>query len=164
VGFRMSPGECDPHRSEGSPARPRFTVACLVVALAFTAACGQAEPTRTAGGSLTAPANYGGQHVGGTATGDTEAGAAFARWVLEQDPRRDYITDAVVRGEQNLGVKVRPSVTKGDLQRLMVSLAEGMGKTFPGRPVQVTAFYQSGDKLAQALFDPATGRVDVEFV
>jgi len=104
---------------------------------------------------------YGGGHVGGTATGDTQAGAAFARWVLEQDPQREYITDAVVRGENTLGIKVNPTITKGELQQLLPSLAEGMARTFPGKAITVNAFYQTGDKLAEAHYDPRSGRVDI---
>jgi hypothetical protein len=108
---------------------------------------------------LNGPQTYGGRYAGGVATGDTEAGAAFARWVLEQDPQRRYMTGAVVKGEQTLGVKVQPTVTKGELQELMVSLTEGMARTFPSRPIKVIAFYQSGEKLAEADFDPRTGRI-----
>jgi hypothetical protein len=108
---------------------------------------------------LNGPQTYGGRYAGGVATGDTEAGAAFARWVLEQDPQRRYMTGAVVKGEQTLGVKVQPTVTKGELQELMVSLTEGMARTFPNRPIKVIAFYQSGEKLAEADFDPRTGRI-----
>jgi hypothetical protein len=108
----------------------------------------------------TAPGRYGGSYAGGSATGDTEAGAEFARWVLQQDPQHQYITDAVVRNGDTLGVKVQPNVTKRDLQQLLSSLAEGMANTFPGKPVRVIAYYQSGDKLAEADRDPRTGRVD----
>ena len=112
---------------------------------------------------LTALQRYGGQHVGGTATGDTRDGAAFARWVLEQDPQRRYITDAVVRNDQVLGVKVQPTITKGELRDLLTALAEGMARTFPGKPLVVNAFYQSGDQLAEAVYNPRTGLVDVRF-
>jgi len=107
---------------------------------------------------------YGGAYLGGTATGDTQQGGNFARWVLEQDPRRQYLTDAVVRGDQMLGVKVQPNVTKGDIQKLLMSLTQGMAKEFPNRNVSVIAFYQSGDKLAETSYDPNTGRIAVRFV
>ena len=116
------------------------------------------------GGGFGSHQRYGGQHIGGTASGDTEAGAAFARWVLEQDPQRQYYTDAVVRNEQSLGIKVQPTVSKGDVQRLLVALTEGMARTFPGKPLQVIAFFQSGDKLAEANYDPRRNDVDVRFV
>jgi hypothetical protein len=138
----------------------------LAAVLILGAGCSSASssPARTAPrGNLTERAQYGGAYVGGTATGDTEAGAAFARWVLEQDPQRQYITDAVVRDEQALGVKVQPNITRGELQNLLTALTEGMARTFPGRPLQVTAFYQSGDRLAEAEYDPRSGRVDVRF-
>ena len=111
---------------------------------------------------VTAPGRYGGAYAAGHASGDTEAGAAFARWVLDQDPRHEMITDAVVRNEATLGVKVQPRMTKGDLQQLLVALTEGMARTFPGRPLKVLAFYQSGDKLAEADYDPRTNRVQVQ--
>ncbi len=112
---------------------------------------------------MTAPGRYGGADAARHASGDTEAGAAFARWVLDQDPRHEMLTDAVVRNEATLGVKVQPRMTKGDLQQLLVALTEGMARTFPGRPLKVLAFYQSGDKLAEADYDPRTNRVDVQF-
>ena len=82
--------------------------------------------------------------------------------MLEQDPQRRYITDAVVRNDQVLGVKVQPTITKGELRELLAALAEGMARTFPGRPLVVNAFHQSGDKLAEAVYDPRTGRVDFQ--
>jgi hypothetical protein len=133
--------------------RTTILLACCLV-LAGTA-CG---PDSTVN-ELQGPQTYGGRYAGGTATGDTEAGAAFARWVVEQDPQRRYITGAVVRGEETLGVKVQPNITKGDLRDLLVSLTQGMARTFPGRPIRVIAFYQSGDKLAEATFDPRNGQI-----
>lgn len=110
---------------------------------------------------LTGPQTYGGRYAGGTATGDTDAGTSFARWVVDQDPEHRYLTGAVVRGEQTLGVKVQPTVTKGELRDLLVSLTQGMARTFPDRPIKVIAFYQSGDKLAEANYDPRTGQVSL---
>ena len=138
----------------------RDVLAMLAVAL-LGVSCGRGGATSTR--DLTTPQQYGGSYVGGTATGDTEKGAAFARWVLEQDPQRQYITDAIVRGEQDLGVKVQPTVTKGDLQQLLTALAQGMARTFPGKSLRVIAFYQSGDRLAEAAYDPRTTRIDVRF-
>jgi len=117
---------------------------------------------RGSGTDVVSRQRYGGDHGGGVATGDTEHGAAFARWVLDQDPRRQYITDAVVRGNTHLGVKVQPNITRGDLNRLLESLAQGMAREFPGQEIQVTAFYQSGDRLAEAHFDPRSRQVYVE--
>ncbi|HEV2122063.1 MAG TPA: hypothetical protein VGW38_04710 [Chloroflexota bacterium] len=137
--------------------------------LGSSVACGR-TPVQTTGGAAApgdtaaiAPQQYGGRYLGGAATGDTQAGASFAQWVLEQDPRRQYYTEAVVRGEQTLGVKVQPTVSKADVQQLLTALAQGMAKTFPGKQLQVIAFYQSGDKLAEAEYSPRTGRVDVRF-
>jgi hypothetical protein len=39
-----------------------------------------------------------------------------------------------------------------------------MARTFPGKPLTVIAFYQSGDKLAESRYDPRTGRAEVQFV
>src|SRR4051812_44196266 len=107
---------------------------------------------------------YGGAYQQSTATGDTEAGAQFAKWVIDQDPQRQYFTDAVVRGDQSLGVKVQPNITRADLQQLLQALTEGMARTFPGRPLEVIAYYHSGDKLAESLYDPRTGQANVQFV
>lgn len=125
--------------------------------LPFGSACGQ----DAAVSELNGPQTYGGRYAGGTATGDTEAGAAFARWVVDQDPQHRYLTGAVVREEQTLGVKVQPNVTKGELRDLLVSLTQGMARTFPDRPIKVIAFYQSGDKLAEANYDPRTGQISL---
>jgi hypothetical protein len=144
----------------------RWALSALALMIVLATACSSGGADAYSGASrgndyseALAPQQYGGSHVGGTATGDTEAGAAFARWVLEQDPQREYITDAVVRNEQNLGVKVQPNITKGDLRQLLEALAQGMTRTFPSKPITVTAFYQSGDKLAEAHADPRTGEI-----
>ncbi len=100
----------------------------------------------------------------GTAAGDTQASAAFARWVMDQDPQQKLITAAVVRNDNNLSVKVNPTATKNDVQNLMVSLAKGMAKTFPGKPVTVDGYYQSGDKLATATYDPLNSQVSVQWL
>ena len=139
------------------PARQAAMLAACVLMLLAGPACGQDGAVT----ELTGPQTYGGRYAGGTATGSTDEGAAFARWVMDQDPQHRYLTGAVVRGNQTLGVKVQPTITKGELHDLLVSLAQGMARTFPGQPVKVIAFYQSGDKLAEADFDPGTGRVSV---
>ena len=109
------------------------------------------------------PAQYGGAYNKGMATGDTQEGAKFAQWVLDQDPERRYITDAVVRNNQTLGVKVNPQVTKNDVQQLLTALTQGMARTFPGQALTVDAFYQSGAKLAEAKFNPQTNRVNIQW-
>jgi len=112
---------------------------------------------------LQASQRYGGSHAGGQATGDTDRGAAFARWVLEQDPRREYLTAAVVRNEQVLGIKVQPGLSRNQVSELLTALGRGMAREFPGRSVVVTAFDQSGDRLAEGVVNPRTSRVDVQF-
>jgi len=132
----------------------------VLVAAFLLLVCGACSGDSTVN-DLNGPQTYGGRYAGATATGDTEAGAGFARWVMDQDPQHRYLTGAVVRGEQTLGVKVQPNMTKGDLRDLLVSLTQGMARTFPGRPVNVIAFYQSGEKLAEASLDPRTGQISV---
>lgn len=135
----------------------------ILLGLLVSVGCGSTSTGTTVPDELRQPQQYGGGYSGGTATGDTEEGAAFARWVLDQDPTRQYITDAVVREEQTLGVKVQPNITKADVQRLLVALTQGMARTFPDKSLKVIAFYQSGDKLAEANYDVGTNQVDVQF-
>ena len=124
-----------------------------------------AEPaTRYTERELQVPQRYGGSHAGGTATGDSNRGAAFARWVLEQDPERRYITDAVVRNDQVLGIKVQRGMSRGQLGELITALGRGMARSFPGRPLVVNAYDQSGEQVAEGVVDPRTHRVDVQFV
>ena len=110
------------------PTIGRRAVAAVLVAGAVTLAVACGSDGRGAGGTATGtsyggpssgPAHgndpvprqrYGGEYANGVATGDTEEGAAFARWVLDQDPRREYLTDAVVRDDSNLGVTVQPTI------------------------------------------------------
>ena len=154
-----------------SGVRSSWPLLALVLLLAMTSGCSDAREAREQNAAparryttreLQAPQRHGGTYGGGVATGDTRDGAAFARWVLEQDPQRRYLTDAVVRGEQVLGIKVQPTITKRELRELLPALAEGMARTFPGQPLVVTAFDQSGERLAEALYDPRTGRIDVQ--
>ncbi len=53
-------------------------LAALILPLAV--ACGGGGASGT---DLTSAQPYGGQYAGGSATGDTQEGAAFARWVIE---------------------------------------------------------------------------------
>ena len=146
-----------PERRAGRSVHPAMILAVGLVLLVAGAACSQDATVN----ELTGPQTYGGRYAGGTATGDTDAGAAFARWVVDQDPQHRYLTGAVVRGEQTLGVKVQPNVTKGELRDLLVALTQGMVRTFPDQPIKVIAFYQSGDKLAEANYDPRTGQISL---
>ena len=74
-----------------------------------------------------------------------------------------FCTPALTRLFGPLGVKVQPTITKADTQKLLVSLVQGMARTFPGRPLTVIAFYQSGAKLAQANYNPNTNQIGVQF-
>jgi len=142
--------------------RPKTLSALVAIALLLVGtACGSPRVDAGDPGYVSTPQQYGGSYGRGSATGDTDAGASFARWVLDQDPRQELITDAVVRGEQTLGVKVQPTATKADIERLLTALTQGMAQTFPGTPAKLIAFYQSGDKLAEANYDPRTRRTDV---
>jgi len=145
--------------------KKRLVVACLSLLMVVLAACGSSSTaTQTAPvNDPLPPGNYGGAYASGTATGDTQAGADFARWVIDQDPQHQYMTDAVVRNEQTLGVKVTPTATKADVQKLLEALASGMSRTFPGKALTINAFYQSGNKLAEAHYDPSTQNVSVQF-
>jgi len=137
---------------------------CLFIASTILTACGQVDTTGASPFDTSQQPAYGGAYSGGNATGDTQAGANFARWVLDQDPNRQYLTDAVVRNEQTLGVKVQPTITKAQLQTLLMALAQGMARTFPGKDLKVVAFYQSGDKLAEADYSYQTGQTNVQFL
>lgn len=140
----------------------RYVLPVLLLSLVWLTGCSnstvQALPQ-----DLNSPQSYGGSYAQGSATGDTQEGAAFARWVLDQDPQRQYITDAVVRNDSSLGVKVQPNISRQEVQQLLVALTQGMARTFPGKPLTVIAFYQSGDKLAQSNYDPNTGKVNFSF-
>ena len=140
--------------------RQRLALLCaLTVAVMLVSGCGSSS----AGAATDALGRqrHGGEYGGRHASGDTPAGADFARWVLDQDRRREYITDAVVRGDRALGVKVQPSMRRNELQRLVPALAERMSQQFPGRPLEVLAFDQSGNRLARGEYNPRTGRVDL---
>jgi hypothetical protein len=140
----------------------RVILAALMLALPLLTACDSGGSSTTS--DPVSREQYGGEYQGGVATGDTEAGAAFARWVLEQDPERKLITDVVVRGEQDLGIKVRPNtMTNADVQKLLMSVTLGMARTFRDKPLKVIAFYQSGDKIAEASYNHETGKIDVQF-
>ena len=141
----------------------------LSVLMLAAVGCGDSTTSGTGSTGVTttqdplAREQYGGEYSGGVATGDTEAGAAYAKWVLDQDPERAIITDAVMRDDSNLGVKVQPNATKGDVRDLLVALTQGMVQQFPNRDVKVTAFFQSGDKMAEAVYNRQTQQVDIQF-
>jgi hypothetical protein len=141
----------------------------MLLVFLILAAVGCDNSTTTGGTSTTttqdplAREQYGGEYKGGVATGDTEAGAAYAQWVLDQDPQRQIITDAVMRDDSNLGVKVQPNATKGQVRDLLTALVPGMAQRFPDRDLKVIAFFQSGDKMAEATYNRQTQQVDIQF-
>ena len=152
------------HHQPGRPSsavggRRLALLSALLVAVFLASGCGSSSANAST--DVLGRQRHGGEYGGRHATGDTPAGADFARWVLDQDPRREYITDAVVRGERALGVKVQSSIRRNELQRLVAALGEGMSQAFPGRPLEVIAFNQAGDRLARGEYNPRTGRVDV---
>jgi hypothetical protein len=88
--------------------------------------------------------------------GNTPEGAAFADWVVATDPEHRHLLDAFVRDERVLGVIVHPQRTRGQVQQMLTSLLSAMQRTFPDRPLEVLAYYRSGDQLARLEWDPHT--------
>jgi hypothetical protein len=68
-----------------------------------------------------------------------------------------------MRDDSNLGVKVQPDATKGQVRDLLTALAQGMVQRFPDRDLKVIAFFQSGDKMAEANYSRQTQQVDIQF-
>ncbi len=88
--------------------------------------------------------------------GNTPEGAIFADWVVATDPEHRYLLDAFVRDDRVLGVIVHPQLTQGQVQQMLTSLLSAMQRTFPDRPLEVIAYYRSGDQLARLQWDPHT--------
>jgi hypothetical protein len=88
------------------------------------------------------------------ARGNTAAGATFANWVMSTDPERRYLLDAFVRDDRVLGVVVRPTMTRGQVDEALRSLLSAMSKTFPGRAIEAIAYFESGDQLARLAWNP----------
>jgi hypothetical protein len=88
--------------------------------------------------------------------GNTPEGAVFADWVVATDPEHRYLLDAFVRDDRVLGVIVHPQLTRGQVQQMLTSLLSAMQRTFPARPLEVLAYYRSGDQLARLQWDPHT--------
>ena len=91
-----------------------------------------------------------------TQRGNTPEGAVFADWVLSTDPQRKYIVDAFVWDNRILGVIVNPTMTRGEAQQMLHSLLTGMRRTFPGRLLEVIAYYESGNEMARITWDAQT--------
>lgn len=140
----------------------------LTLALLLSVSCGGGTTTSSRPGTSgssdpMARQQYGGTYSNRHASGDTQAGNQFAQWVLDQDPQHKYMTDAVMRNDSVLGIKISRTATKGDIDKLMRALLESMARTFPNRQLTVNAFYESGDKLAEARYNPTTNQVSVQF-
>jgi hypothetical protein len=88
--------------------------------------------------------------------GNTAEGAIFADWVVSTDPEHRYLLDAFVRDDRVLGIIVHPQLTRGQVQQMLTSLLSAMQRTFPDRPLEVLAYYRSGDPLARLQWDPHT--------
>jgi hypothetical protein len=86
--------------------------------------------------------------------GNTPEGAIFADWVVSTDPEHRYLLDAFVRDDRVLGVIVHPQRTRGQVQQMLTSLLSAMQRAFPDRPLEVIAYYRSGDQLARLSWDP----------
>jgi hypothetical protein len=76
--------------------------------------------------------------------------------VVSTDPQHRYLLDAFVRDDRILGVIVHPQLTRGQVQRMLTSLLSAMQRTFPDHPLEVIAYYSSGDQLARLTWDPQT--------
>ena len=88
--------------------------------------------------------------------GNTPEGAIFADWVVLTGPEHRSLLDACVRDDRGLGVIVHPQPTWGQVQQMLTSLLSAMQRTFPDRPLEVLAYYRSGDQLARLQWDPHT--------
>jgi hypothetical protein len=88
--------------------------------------------------------------------GNTPEGAIFADWVVATDPEHRHLLDAFVRDDRVLGVIVHPQLMRGQVQQMLTSLLSAMQRTFPARPLEVLAYYRSGDQLARLQWDPHT--------
>jgi hypothetical protein len=88
--------------------------------------------------------------------GNTPEGAIFADWVVATDPEHRSLLDAFVRDDRVLGVIVHLQLTRGQVQQMLTSLLSAMQRTFPDRPLEVLAYYRSGDQLARLQWDPHT--------
>jgi hypothetical protein len=88
--------------------------------------------------------------------GNTPEGTIFADWVVATDPEHRYLLDAFVRDDRVLGIIVHPQRTRGQVQQMLTSLLSAMQRTFPDRPLEVLAYYRSGDQLARLQWDPHT--------
>lgn len=100
------------------------------------------------------------------ATEDTsEAGAAYAKDLLADDPKREAITDAWVRGDDFLGVVVRPDIESRPLRELSLLLAEDMASRFTGRDIEVVAYDErTKEAVARAIYLVDTGKISYETV
>ncbi len=49
------------------------------------------------------------------------------------------------------------------MRDLLIALTQGMTTQFPNRDVKVNAFFQSGDKMAEAVYNRQTQQVDIQF-
>jgi hypothetical protein len=95
--------------------------------------------------------------------GNTDAGAAFANWVVSTDPEQRYILEAFVRDERVLGVTVSPTTTRAEVDDALRSLLTAMRKTFPGRPVEAIAYYESGDQLERLVWNAQRGEAEAQW-
>jgi len=152
--------------------------ATLSAALAFTGCTVETVPTEQAntrgGGANDSPSGGGAtvidtsarsrsQRYGGvydpqgneqmSRRGNTAEGAAFADYVVGTDPQHKFVKDAFVRDNQTLGVIVSPNMTRAQVQEAMGSLMRGMQQRFSKYPLNVVAYYESGDEMARTVFD-----------
>ena len=85
--------------------------------------------------------------------GNTPEGVKFAEYVIGTDPEHKFVKDAFVRDNQVLGVIVSPTMTRGQVEQSLTSLMKGMVQRFNNYPLQVIAYYESGDEMAKSTYD-----------
>ena len=81
--------------------------------------------------------------------------------MVATDPEHRYLLDAFVRDDRVLGVIVHPQRTRGQVQQMLTSLLSAMQRTFLDRPLEVIAYYRSGDQLARLHRDPHTQQAKI---
>ena len=132
----------------------KFRPAAAAVGGGDVVTAAPAAPHLPRGGYVDAPVQDERSH--GRPRGNTPEGAGFADWVVSTDPQRQYLLDAFVRDNRILGVIVNPRLKRGQVRQMLTSLLSGMQRTFPGQPLEIIAYYRSGDQLARLTWDPQT--------
>jgi hypothetical protein len=88
-----------------------------------------------------------------SARGNTTEGAEYANNLLGTDPEHKFVKDAYVRDNKTLGVIFSPTMKRGEVDQALGSLMRGMQQRFKNYPLQVIAYYESGDEMARTVSD-----------